>query len=230
MHVNPKLTVIELRNYLLKSGVRRNFTDYFERHFINAQDILGGYVLGQFRIEGDDDKFFWIRGFEDMQSRLVFLRGFYGQGQVWKDYGSNANDMMLDSDNVYLLRPLSNGLNSYDLPRQKGIIVVEYYFANSDQLEQLTNFFQTNFAPTLKSKPTLWVSETTPNDFPRLPVIQDRNLLVSITSYADESDYYSQSRQSAAAMEQLRHLLANQSSLILYPTPKSIVRDLQRLW
>lgn len=89
--MNAKLKVIELRNYLLRPGTRERFTDYFERHFIDSQDILGGYVLGQFRIQGDDDKFFWIRGFEDMQSRLVFLHGFYEQGQVWKEFGSDAN-------------------------------------------------------------------------------------------------------------------------------------------
>jgi hypothetical protein len=229
MNAIPKLQVIELRNYSLKPGMRERFTDYFENHFIESQDILGGYVFGQFRIQGEDDKFFWIRGFEDMQSRLDFLCGFYEQGQVWKEFGSAANEMMLDSDNVYLLKPLRQSFTFSELPRQKGIIVIEFYFANPNQLEQLTAFFRANYASFLKSKPTLWISEMTANDFPRLPVIQDRNLLVSITSYADESDYQTQLRQSAESKNRMRRLIANESNLILYPTPNSLNRELQRL-
>ncbi|HET6671307.1 MAG TPA: NIPSNAP family protein [Pyrinomonadaceae bacterium] len=229
MKANPKLKVIELRNYLLKPGMRQRFTDYFEDHFIESQEVLGGYVFGQFRIQGDDDKFFWIRGFEDMQSRLDFLRRFYERGEVWKEFGPGANELMLDSDNVYLLRPLRESFNVDELPRQKGIIVIEFYFANPNQLEQLTGFFRANYASFLKSKPTLWVSEITANDFPRLPVIQDQNLLVSITPYAGESEFQTQLRQSAASKDRMRRLIANESSLILYPTAKSLNRDLQRV-
>jgi hypothetical protein len=230
MKANPQLKVIELRNYLLKPGMRERFTDYFEDRFIESQDILGGYVFGQFRIQGEDDKFLWIRGFEDMDSRLEFLRAFYEQGQVWKEFGPGANEMMLDSDNVYLLRPLRESFDPYEFPRQRGIIVIESYFANPNQRDQLTDLFRANYASFLKSKPTFWISEMTTNDFPRLPVIQDQNLLVSITSYADESEYQTQLRLSAASQESMRRLIANESSLILYPTPKSRIRDLQRLW
>lgn len=230
MKGNPKLKVIELRNYLLKPGMRQRFTDYFEDHFIESQEVLRGYVFGQFRIQGDDDKFFWIRGFEDMQTRLDFLRAFYEQGQVWKEFGRGANEMMLDSDNVYLLRPLRESFDPYEFPRQRGIIAIEFYFAKPNQREQLTDLFRANYASFLKSKPTFWISEMTANDFPRLPVLQDQNLLVSITSYADESEFQTQLRQSAASKESMRRLIANESSLILYPTPNSRVRDLQRLW
>lgn len=230
MKANPQLKVIELRNYLLKPGMRESFTDYFEDRFVESQDTLGGYVFGQFRIQGEDDKFFWIRGFEDMESRLNFLRAFYEQGKVWKEFGPGANEMMLDSDNVYLLRPLRESFDPDEFPRQKGIIVIEFYFANPNQREQLTELFRADYASLRKSKPTLWISEMTANDFPRLPVTQDQNLLVSVTSYADESEYQTQIRESAASKESMRRLIANESRLILYPTPKSRARDLQRLW
>src|SRR5688572_17950708 len=99
MNTNPKLTVIELRNYLLKPGTRERFIEYFENHFLHSQNI-GARVLGLFTIKGETDRFFWIRGFEDMQSRLAFLRGFYEQGEVWKQFGPGANDMIVDSDHV----------------------------------------------------------------------------------------------------------------------------------
>jgi hypothetical protein len=223
MNTNPRLKIIELRNYLLKPGMRQRFTDYFEEHFLDSQNVLGGYVLGQFRIKDADDKFFWIRGFTDMRSRLSFLRGFYEQSAVWKEFGSGANDMMLDSDNVYLLKPLAQNLDFEDLANTKGIIVVEFYFAKANQLDQLIRFFQDDYAPLLKSKPTLWVSEMAANDFPRLPVIQDRNLLVSLAAYADESEYQSQSGQAAESMNPMQQLIAKRSNLILYPTAKSFI-------
>jgi len=58
MNSNPRLKVIELRNYLLKPGVSERFTNYFEDHFIDSQNVLRGFVLGQFRINGEDDRFF----------------------------------------------------------------------------------------------------------------------------------------------------------------------------
>ena len=218
--MNPQLKVIELRNYLLKPGTRQKFTDYFDSHFIEPQQVLGGYVLGQFRIKGEDDKFFWIRGFEDMQTRLRCLRTFYEEGQVWKEFGPGANDMILDSDNVYLLRPLSESFSCDEFANLKGIVVVEFYLANPNQLDQLTDLIQAEYAA-LQSKPTLLISEMTTNDFPRLPVIQDRNLLVSIGTYSDESDYQSQWRQSTEMKTRMRRFIARESTLILYPTVKS---------
>jgi|SRR5580704_13955607 hypothetical protein len=44
-------------------------------------------LIGQFRVRGKDDRFVWLRGFKDMQSRAA------------------ANATMIDSDNVLLLRP-----------------------------------------------------------------------------------------------------------------------------
>ena len=219
---NIQLKVIELRNYLIKPGMCRRFTDYFEEHFIDSQTSLGGYVLGQFRIDGEDDKFFWIRGFEDMQTRLSCLRGFYEEGKVWKEFGPGANEMILDSDDVYLLKPLSKYLSCDELANKKGIVVVEFYFASPNQLEQLTALFQAECA-SLQSKPTLLISEMTTNDFPRLPVTQDPNLLVSIGVYDDESDYQSQARQSTEMKNRMRQLIARENTLILYPTAKSFI-------
>ena len=222
--MNTQLKVVELRNYLLKPGTRTRFTDYFEDHFIDSQASLGAYVLGHFRIDGENDKFFWIRGFEDMETRLRCLRAFYEEGEVWKEFGPGANDMLLDSDNVYLLRPLSGSLSCDEFANLKGIIVVEFYFANLNQLEQLTDLIQAECAA-LQSKPTLLISEMTTNDFPRLPVIQDRNLLVSIGTYGDKSDYQSHSKQSTEMKTRMRQFIAKESTLILYPTIKSLMED-----
>jgi len=59
------------------------------------------------------------------------------------------------------------------------------------------------------------------NDFPRLPVIQDPNLLVLINGYADESEYLLQSQLCLESKKRARQFIADESELILYTTVKS---------
>jgi len=224
MNAKPHLKVIELRNYLLKPGERERFADYFADHFIDSQNVLRGFVLGQFRIKGDEDRFLWIRGFEDMQTRLTFLRRFYEQGKVWKQFGSGANEMMLDSDNVYLLKPLRGESLHYDeFAKGRGMVAVESYFARPNHRDELADFLQTNHSSYLNSESILCVSEMSENDFPRLPVIQDENLLVAITVFPNESDYQSHQSQSAGLKARVQELITNENTLILNPTAKSFM-------
>jgi hypothetical protein len=63
-------------------------------------------LIGQFRDVGDPDRFVWLRGFPDMETRATALQAFYG-GPVWKEHRDAANATMVGSDNVLLLRPVS---------------------------------------------------------------------------------------------------------------------------
>ena len=69
----------------------------------------------------------------------------------------------------------------------------------------------------------LCVSELAENDFPRLPVIQDENLLAAIVVFRDESDYQLHLSQSAALKARLKELITNEDTLILYPSDKSFM-------
>lgn len=73
---NQNIKVIELRNYLVRHGRRDEFINLFEENFVGSQNILGGHILGQYRVKGADDNFFWIRGFKDMPARYKFLKRF----------------------------------------------------------------------------------------------------------------------------------------------------------
>ena len=137
---NQNIKVLELRNYLLKPNMADEFSGYFNNHFVKPMTALGGYTLGQFKINGLNDRFVWMRGFTDMATRVKFLNDFYVSSAVWKEFGPGANDMMINSDNVYLLRPLNNnssskepceGINSNVLKTGKEIIVVDFYICNS---------------------------------------------------------------------------------------------------
>ena len=235
-YTDQNISVIELRNYILKPGKRDSFINYFEENFIQSQIELGGYPVGQFRVTGMDDNFFWIRGFADMDSRSKFLPAFY-YGPVWKQYGAVANSMLLNNDNVYLLKPLTwNGglqhgksITIDQLKARRGIVVIDFYIANT-KLNKLIAFFSETYISILEKAGienyTLWTSELAENDFPRLPVFQDKNLLAAITFYKDESEYVSKQKFADAALRdelkaQFGDIVTTQNTLILYPTERS---------
>ncbi len=243
-NVKQDLHVIELRNYILKPGKRDPFIDYFEENFIQSQIDLGGYPVGQFRIKGSENNFFWIRGFAHMASRSEFLPSFY-YGPVWKEYGGVANNMLVNNDNVYLLKPLTwvdgslqqeGPVNSDALKTGKGIAVVDFYIANS-KLDKLISFFSKTYHPFLKNNAgqtdTFWISELAENDFPRLPVFQDKNLLVVIGFYKDEIEYAEKQQQIQLTLsEDLKaewlDIVTLKNSLILYPTEKTFSQYFSR--
>jgi hypothetical protein len=208
MNENETIKVIELRNYLIKPNLRDRFVNYFGKHFVESQNVLGGFVLGAFRIKHESDRFFWIRGFSDMTSRSRFLPEFY-YGDVWKKYGGEANEMMIDSDNVYLLKPV----NHEQIFRKNKLMTIDFYFAADGKLDELITAFQTNFVPNFKESAganlTLWQSELSENDFPRLPAFQYENLLVTIAGFDDETVRQTQKKEFEANQRQLIYDLEN---------------------
>jgi len=227
------IEVLELRNYLLKPGMTDTFSDYFNIHFVNPMRALGGHTIGQFKIAGAEDRFLWMRGFSNMHIRSKFLVDFYVNSPVWKQFGPGANEMMINSDNVYLLRPLRTHENvkeqrakgnSYLLNAGKGITIVDFYTCNGT-LNKVIHLFDTAYLPFLRSSGiqdiTLWVSEMAENDFPRLPVFQDKNLLLTLTNYTGESDYELKKEKiismPADLKNSMQELITIQSQIILLP-------------
>ncbi|HET9431919.1 MAG TPA: hypothetical protein VFO70_12120, partial [Chitinophagaceae bacterium] len=235
---NPgQIGVIELRNYELKEGKREMFHHYFETNLIQPQMDLNGFPLGQYRIKGQENNFFWIRGFENMQTRSVFLPSFY-YGAIWKQHRNSVNPMIANNDNVHLLRPLvlqnnsleAGTINSSQLRPGNRIAVIDYYISNT-KLDQLLDLFSSKYLSLLEKagikEYTLWKSELTENDFPQLPVFQDKNLLVTIAFYKDESEYQEKLHKLESMIEEnlrtaLQDAITIRNTLILYPGSKTI--------
>lgn len=238
LNEDQNISVIELRNYVIKPQRLDEFIELFEENFTQSQNILGGYTLGQYRVKGADDHFFWIRGFKDMPARVKFLNDFYRGSPAWKLHKSEANSMLVNNDNVYLLKPLNlkdglsgseAGFNSNWFGQEKGVAVVDFYISNT-KLEKLVAFVKREYAAILKSShieaTSFWTSEMTPNDFPALPVFQDRNLLVQITFYQNESEYQTRMKDVASRMSdelksEMADLVTIKNSLVIYPTKGS---------
>ena len=63
--------IVEVRQYTLKAGSFFDFIALFERYFIESQESDGMTVVGTFRVLDDPNRFFWIRGFADMEKRAM---------------------------------------------------------------------------------------------------------------------------------------------------------------
>ena len=183
--------LIELRQYTLHPGQRDVLIDLFDREFVETQEAVGMSVMGQFRDLGAADRFVWLRGFPDMRSRAQSLGAFYG-GPVWQTHREAANATMVDSDNVLLLRPAwpgagismrgrarSSGAVRMALP---GLLEVSIFPLRAPAASPLLHLCREVMTPVLHRAGAevlgWYVTELTPNDFPRLPVREGVPVLV----------------------------------------------------
>jgi hypothetical protein len=162
------MTVVELRQYTLHPGQRDVLIALFEERFVESQEACGIALIGQFRDLDRPDRFVWLRGFPDMESRAKSLAAFYG-GAVWKAHREAANATMIDSGNVLLLQPGKD----FGPLRGSGPVI-----ANICQTDDIfTARFERELAPRLD--PLAWfVTRHAVNTFPALPVREGENLLV----------------------------------------------------
>lgn len=173
-------SVIELRQYTLHAGARETLIELFDREFVETQEAAGAEVLGQFRDLDDPDRFVWLRGFADMETRGRALADFYG-GPVWKAHREAANATMIDSDNVLLLKPVGGlprmararaAAGAAAAPSAPLSLVVLHLAAAAD--DRFLAAFERDVAPAFAAQGTpvlaRFVTETARNNFPPLPV------------------------------------------------------------
>ncbi|WP_343640113.1 NIPSNAP family protein [Roseateles sp.] len=90
--------IYELRQYKIAKGQRERFMRLFDEAFVDSQEAVGMRLYGQFADLDDQDRFVWIRGFDDMASRQRALTEFY-TGPVWQARRGEANPLLVDNDN-----------------------------------------------------------------------------------------------------------------------------------
>jgi hypothetical protein len=170
-----------------------------------------------------------------MDSRFAGLSGFYS-GAAWLSHRDEANATMIDSDNVLLLRA-GGSSSGFDLPgsgpgycedREAGLIVatIEYLKTPSESALRL---FEAQVKSELERRgvsPIAWfVTETSPNNFPRLPVRSGEQVLVWVARFADEADQKDHLLAMNEASEPLLLLRARDPEVLrLAPTSRSELR------
>jgi hypothetical protein len=234
--------VVELRHYTLKSGRRDELIALFEERLITGQEHYGMRILGQFREPARPDRFIWLRGFADMETRRQALEGFYF-GPIWREHAAAANDTMLDSDNVLLLTPArpTSGFRVDASVRTEpatdgGVILATIYAFDAPVDASFVAFFAAELAPALRGAGARllgqFVTEPSENTFPQLPVRTGEHVFVWFASFASASAYAAY--QAALAVSQawdaslapaLRARLSKpEEALELAPTTRSLVR------
>ncbi|MDK1374100.1 MULTISPECIES: NIPSNAP family protein [unclassified Sinorhizobium] len=192
-------TVFELRRYRLRPGGREPLIRLFDSEFVEPQEALGMRIVGEFRDLEDPDAFVWVRSFADMEVRTEALKSFYTSA-IWKEHGPAANDTMLNSDNVLLLKPV-RGVQpfSHNLPRKGeelntgGLIVVNICSLAPRTEDEFAMFFVQNALPILQDTgarvDALFVTERSVNGFPRLPVREGEAVLVWFECHENDDSF-----------------------------------------
>jgi hypothetical protein len=230
--------VLELRQYKIFSGRRERMIEVFDGKLIEGQEEVGMRVLGQFRDLDDPNRFTWMREFPNMEARGRALTEFY-TGPVWKAHRGEANPLLEDNDNVLLLRPAAPELTLATSgtrpklgtePVSSGLIVATIYYLWKDPAEGFTKFFQTRLMPEFEKAGMpvrgAYVTEPTPNNFPRLPVRQHEKVFVWFTRASDASAHEKAqaSVNASVGVELADHQERPAQVLRLSPTSRSLLR------
>jgi hypothetical protein len=227
-HLNS-FQVIEFRRYTIKPGQREHFAQYFEGYFPEAFQQLGAIAFGDFLERKQQDHFTWLRGFHDMDARATVNSAFY-YGPLWKEHKATLNNLMLDSDNVLLLRPLTAARGVAVLPAvdpvlepegAKGVVVAQIFAVKPGSVDAFAAEAEAAFAKYRAAgarEAGVLVTLDAPNNFPQLPVRTDGPYLVWLGIVKDN-----------AALQQLTPLLdgpvSSAAAGLLRGAPEVIVLD-----
>ena len=194
--------ILELRQYTLHPGQRDVLIDLFDREFVETQEAFGMRIVGQFRDLDKPDRFVWLRGFPSMDARAKALAGFYG-GPAWKAHRNTANATMIDSANVLLLHPARAdsgfGLDGLKRPEpgsagpSRSLVVATIYYLDAPVSDDVLDLYERDVQPAHESAGASvlgrFVTDSSPNTFPALPVREGEHVLVAFSRFADLAAY-----------------------------------------
>ena len=231
--------VFEFRRYTIKEGEREHFAQYFESYFPEAFQQIGAIAAGSFLERENQCGFTWIRGFHTIEDRAVANAAFY-YGPVWKEHKKTLNDLMTDSDNVMLLRPLNDERGVPMLPAvdpvteangAQGIVVAQIFAVKANTVGAFAKEAETTFtryrAVGAREAGVLVTLDVT-NNFPQLPIRTDGPYLVWLGILKDnqmlEREFGPVAERSVQSLSATGLLRAAPELVILDPTQRSRLR------
>jgi hypothetical protein len=231
--------VIEFRRYTIKEGEREHFADYFESYFPEAFQQMGAIAFGQFFERKNPVGFTWMRGFKNTDARAVINAGFY-YGPLWREHASTMNSLMLDSDNVLLLRPLSPEHGIPVLPAvdpvnerngAQGVVIAQVFAVKPNSVDAFAQKAEATFAAYRAAgarEAGVLVTLDLPNNFPQLPVRTDGPYLVWLgivkDSQALDAQFVPLAEHSSPSLSATGLLRSAPELVILDPTHRSRLR------
>ena len=231
--------VLEFRRYTIKEGEREHFAQYFDAYFPEALQQLGTIVAGDFFERKNSSGFTWIRGFHTLEDRAVVNAQFYA-GSVWKEHKKTMNDLIVDSDNVMLLRPLSPERGIPILPAVdaiveangvQGIVVAQIFAVKADSVEAFAKAAEPTFASYRAAgvrEAGVLVTLDVPNNYPQLPIRTDGPFLVWLGVLKDkqmlENEFNRLAERSLQSLSATGLIRGAPESVVLDPTHRSRLR------
>jgi hypothetical protein len=94
--------IIEMRTYKIKPGLRAQFLEIFESKSVPAHQKIGMKIVGPFLSVEDDDTFFFMRAFPDLESREPMKAQFY-EGKLWREELEEKLMPMIDRYDVVVV-------------------------------------------------------------------------------------------------------------------------------
>ena len=231
--------VIEFRRYTVKEGERERFAEYFESYFPEAFQQMGAIAFGQFFERKNPVGFTWMRGFKNTDARAVINAGFY-YGPLWREHAFTMNSLMVDSNNVLLLRPLSPERGVTVLPSvdpvaerkgAQGVVVAQIFAVKANSLDAFAQQAEATFAGYRAAgarEAGVLVTLDAPNNFPQMPVRTDGPYLVWLGIVKDnqalETQFTPLAERSSQSLSATGLLRGAPELVILDPTRRSRLR------
>ena len=231
--------VIEFRRYTVKEGEREHFAEYFESYFPEAFQQMGAIAFGQFFERKNPVGFTWMRGFKNTDARAVINAGFY-YGPLWREHAFTMNSLMVDSNNVLLLRPLSPERGVTVLPSvdpvaerkgAQGVVVALIFAVKANNVDAFAQQAEATFAGYRAAgarEAGVLVTHDAPNNFPQLPVRTDGPYLVWLGVVKDnqtlEAQFTPLAERSLQSLSATGLLRGAPELVILDPTRRSRLR------
>jgi hypothetical protein len=231
--------VIEFRRYTVKEGARERFGQYFESYFPEAFQQLGAIAFGQFLERRNPTGFTWIRGFKNTDARAVVNGSFY-YGPLWREHSTTMNNLMVDVNNVLLLRPLSPERGVLVLPAvdpvlepkgAQGVVVAQIFAVREGGVDDFAQHAEATFAGYRDAgvrEAGVLVTLDAPNNFPQLPVRTDGPYLVWLGIVKDneqlETRFNPLVTRSLPILSAIKLLRSAPELVILEPTRRSRLR------
>jgi len=239
---DPRLrdfNAIEFRRYVVKPEERTHFAQYFDSYFPEAFEQLGAVAAGSFLERTNQSGFTWLRAFHSIDDRAVVNAAFY-YGPVWGEHRNTLNDLMINSDNVMLLRPVSPERGVMVLPAvdpvaeargAQGVVVAEVFAVKADDVETFGKKAESAFAAYRAAgarEAGVLVTLDVKNNFPQLPVRTDGPYLVWLGVLKDnqvlDRDFTPVAERFRASLMATGLLRGTPELIVLDPTPRSRLR------
>jgi len=230
VHADACCAIVELRQYEMKPGGRDVLIDLFDSIFVDAQEAAGNTIMAQFRDLDRPNRFVWLRGFKDIAARPKTLDAFYTSA-TWQKHHNAANATMIDVSDVLLLRPLKPlpiGKRPQDEAATGFVEVSVYAFDQTVTVEAITTIDSELEAAGAHAVAT-YVTEKSANNYPRLPIRENENVLVRIATFPSIEAYNAhrasleRASQWQALAQRLRAKLKSDPQILrLTPTARSL--------